>query len=69
MFRTMSERGLVMAAISLIAGSVLGWIAAAAALFAGAFASTAIIIFVVTSLGAAASLLFVASVRSRACPD
>jgi hypothetical protein len=40
-----------MAALSLIAGSILGWIAAAVALFLGTLASTALVVFIVTSLG------------------
>ncbi|WP_292285123.1 hypothetical protein [Marivita sp.] len=40
-----------MAAVSLIAGSILGWIAAAIALFLGALASTALVVFIATSLG------------------
>lgn len=40
-----------MAAMSLIAGSILGWIAAAIALFLGALASTALVVFIATSLG------------------
>ncbi|MCK0149787.1 hypothetical protein MWU54_07125 [Marivita sp. S6314] len=52
-----------MAAISLIAGSVLGWLCAAAALLTGALASTALIVFLTTSLGFAATTLYVASLR------
>ncbi|MFP7674046.1 hypothetical protein ACG74X_11900 [Marivita sp. S0852] len=54
-----------MAAISLIAGSIVGWIFAAAALTAGALASTALIIFLITSLGFAGTTLCVACRRSK----
>jgi hypothetical protein len=55
-----------MAAISLIAGSVLGWVAAALALFTGAFASTALIIFLFTSLAVAGTILGLAGAKARA---
>jgi len=53
-----------MAAISFIAGSLLGWAAAACALIAGTLLSTALIIFLATSLGSTGLLLFVASRHS-----
>lgn len=52
-----------MAAMTLIAGSVLGWIAAALAMLAGALVSTALIAFLVTSLGFALLTLTAASLR------
>ncbi|MGJ8602754.1 MAG: hypothetical protein ACSHXH_01415 [Marivita sp.] len=54
-----------MAAVSFIGGSVLGWIAAATALMAGTLASTALIIFLLTSLTCAALTLYIASTRLR----
>lgn len=52
-----------MAAISFIVGSLLGWIAAALALMAGALASTALIVFLLTSLTVAALTLYAAHGR------
>jgi len=53
-----------MAAISCIIGSVLGWIAAATALFLGALASTAFLVFMFTSVGFVAMMVCVASMRA-----
>ncbi len=52
-----------MAAVTLIAGSLLGWVAAALALVAGAFASTAVLVFVVITLGFSAITLFSAALQ------
>lgn len=52
-----------MAAVTLIAGSLLGWIAAALALVTGALASTAVLVFLVTTLGFSAITLFAAGLR------
>ncbi|WP_439521182.1 hypothetical protein [Marivita sp.] len=52
-----------MAVISLIAGSVLGWLVAAGALIAGTLASTALIVFLLTSLSFTAITLYAASTR------
>ncbi len=54
-----------MAAISLIAGSILGWIAAGCAMMAGALFSTAFVVFLLTSLGFAGLTIF-ASVGRQA---
>lgn len=54
-----------MAAISLIAGSVLGWLAAAVALLAGTLLSTAFLVFVVTSLVCAVAFIALAQGRSQ----
>ena len=52
-----------MAAVTLIAGSLLGWMAAALALVAGAFVSTAVLVFVVTTLGFLTITLFAATLH------
>ncbi len=52
-----------MAAITLIAGSILGWVAAASALVVGALASTAILVFLITCFGFSAITLFAAALR------
>ncbi len=52
-----------MTAVTLIAGSFFGWIAAALALVAGAFASTVVLVFVVTTLGFSAITLFAAALH------
>jgi hypothetical protein len=52
-----------MAAITLIAGSILGWIAATISLVAGTLASTAILVFLVTSVTFSAAALFAAAMR------
>jgi len=59
-----TKEGSVMAAISCIIGSVLGWIAAATALFLGALASTAFLVFMFTSVGFVAMMVCVASMRA-----
>ncbi|MFA8386434.1 MAG: hypothetical protein ACEPO2_12485 [Pelagibaca sp.] len=50
-----------MAAVTLIAGSLLGWIAAALALAFGALVSTAVLMFVVTTLSFSAITLCAAA--------
>jgi hypothetical protein len=50
-----------MAAISCIAGSVLGWIVAAVAFLSGADASTAVLLFFLTSLTMTAARVFKAA--------
>lgn len=55
-----------MAAIALIAGSLLGWIGAATALMAGFAASTALVVFLTISLTFAASLMLLANWRRSA---
>lgn len=52
-----------MAAITLIAGSILGWVAAALALVGGALASTAMLVFLITCFGFSAITLFAAALR------
>ena len=55
-----------MAAISCIIGSVTGWIVAALALLSGYVASTAFMLFLLTSLMVSAALM----IRAAACtPD
>ena len=54
-----------MAAISLIAGSVLGWIAAALSIGTGALASTALLVYLGTSLGCTGAALFWADRAAR----
>ncbi|OSQ46988.1 hypothetical protein [Marivita geojedonensis] len=53
-----------MAALICIAGSLVGWALAAFALMAGSLASTAFIIFLLTSFFSTAALLFAASCRT-----
>jgi hypothetical protein len=52
-----------MAAITLITGSILGWVAAAVALVGGALASTAVLVFLLTCFGFSAITLFAAALR------
>lgn len=52
-----------MAALTLITGSFLGWIAAALALVGGALASTAMLVFLITCFGFSAITLFAAALR------
>ena len=52
-----------MAAITLITGSIVGWVAAALTLIAGALASTALLVFLIISLGFSAITLFAAAMR------
>ena len=58
---SLTKRGFVMAAVVLIMSSILGAICAVLALSAGALASTALLVFVATSLGISGTLLFLAS--------
>ena len=58
-----------MAAITFIAGSVLGWVAAAFALMIGTLASTALIVFLLTSLTFTALTLYAASLCQAETAD
>ncbi|MCL3881134.1 hypothetical protein [Marivita sp. GX14005] len=50
-----------MAAISFIAGSILGWIAALSLFLLGAVVSTVIAVFMIASLGGAGAFLYLAA--------
>lgn len=57
-----------MAVMCFIAGSILGWVVAATALALGASFGTALLLFIIASLGFVAFTLFAACLRrSLAC--